>query len=91
MLDEFQFEADERVFSCYVATLGRKSEESWWWFSVSGDSNRYAPFRRLTSDTPADVQRARGFNSATDSLRRLLSGQCREHGPTRASPAAADR
>jgi hypothetical protein len=56
MLDEFQFEADERVFSCYVATLGRKSEESWWWFSVSGDSNRYAPFRRLTSDTPADVQ-----------------------------------
>jgi len=56
MLDAFQFESDERVFSCYVATRGAQSAESWWWFSVSGDANRYAPFRQLSSDTPADVQ-----------------------------------
>ena len=30
--------------------------ESWWWFSVSGDQQRYAPFRTSSSDTRKEVQ-----------------------------------
>ena len=30
--------------------------EDWWWFAVTGDAQRYAPFRAERGDTRASVQ-----------------------------------
>lgn len=33
-------------------------DESWWWFEVSGDNNRYAPFRGSPDDSEESVKGA---------------------------------
>ncbi len=30
--------------------------EAWWWFGVSGDKQRYAPFRAVAGDTQYAIQ-----------------------------------
>ena len=55
MIQGFEFNDAGRAYSC--TTEERKGAgESWWWFSVSGDGQRYAPFVALKSDTRASVQ-----------------------------------
>lgn len=56
MLKPFEFTADGRSFSCTVETRSGPEAESWWWFAVSGDGQRYAPFRAARSDTRESVQ-----------------------------------
>jgi hypothetical protein len=52
----FSFAEGDRKYQCHVerATAGRT--EAWWWFEVSGDSHRYAPFHAAASDTEASVR-----------------------------------
>jgi hypothetical protein len=52
----FDFVDGERSYTCQVAPLRRDGAEAWWWFGVSGDRNRYAPFRAETADTEATVR-----------------------------------
>ena len=45
MIGAFQFENEGRKYSCTVETPRGARTESWWWFSVTGDQQRYAPFQ----------------------------------------------
>ena len=52
----FDFEHDSKTYHCTVAPLRAQGGESWWWFNVSGDPNRYAPFHAAGSDTRESVK-----------------------------------
>ncbi|HYV96164.1 MAG TPA: hypothetical protein VE967_01770 [Gemmatimonadaceae bacterium] len=55
--DSFEFDDAGRSFVCSREVLRASSDEAWWWFRVSTDSqNRYAPFRAEAGDTKASVQ-----------------------------------
>lgn len=51
----FTFEADDRTFVCQIEG-GRTHVRQWWWFTVSGESHRFAPFQPDTEDTVWSVQ-----------------------------------
>ncbi len=57
MLNGFEFEDDGRTYSCSIEAQKTPVKESWWWFEVSGDAQRYAPFRAAGSDTKAQVRK----------------------------------
>jgi hypothetical protein len=52
---EFDFEADSRTYTCRVERRNELSEP-WWWFKVTGDKQRYAPFRASPDDTTYAIQ-----------------------------------
>ena len=54
--DEFSFEMDDQIVSCQSVSVAAPTADVWWWFSVSGDPSRYAPFRRSEDDCQATVQ-----------------------------------
>ena len=56
MTTAFEFVDGGRSYTCQVEPLGRDRPEAWWWFGVSGDRNRYAPFRVTQEDTEASVR-----------------------------------
>lgn len=56
MIKGFEFKDGDKSYVCTVEELRGPVEESWWWFSVSGDPQRYAPFRAASSDTRTSVQ-----------------------------------
>jgi hypothetical protein len=51
-----EFEDAGRTYTCRVDDTPGSRLSSWWWFSVSGDGHRYAPFRAAEDDTPASVR-----------------------------------
>jgi hypothetical protein len=53
MIKGFDFEHDSKTYHCSVEPL---RGDSWWWFNVSGDPNRYAPFHAAGSDTRDSVK-----------------------------------
>ena len=55
MIDAFAFEADDRKFECSIEKA-RPGREAWWWFNVSGDSQRHAPFQVADDDTRENVE-----------------------------------
>lgn len=56
MRGAFDFEDDGRTYACRVEEAGHGPREAWWWFTVSGDGGRYAPFRAAVGDTEASVR-----------------------------------
>ena len=56
MLAEFSFVHDDRTYTCAPAEGPGGEGEPWWWFTVTRDANRYAPFRAMSKDTRASVQ-----------------------------------
>lgn len=56
MTKSFSFADGDRKYQCRVerGTAGRT--EAWWWFEVSGDGHRYAPFHAAAGDTDASVR-----------------------------------
>ena len=52
----FTFEADGHTFVCSVETGRKPGDEPWWWFTVTGDAQRYAPFLAGADDTHDSVQ-----------------------------------
>jgi hypothetical protein len=57
MINGFEFEDAGRTYSCTVEAQKGPVRESWWWFSVTGDAQRYAPFRAANDDTRSQVQK----------------------------------
>lgn len=53
-LAQFTFEADDRTFVCQIE--GRSQLRQWWWFTVSGEAHRFAPFQPSAEDTLGSVQ-----------------------------------
>jgi len=56
MLEAFSFVHDGRTYACHAEGLSAGDGQSWWWFTVTRDSNRYAPFQATSRDTRASVQ-----------------------------------
>ncbi|MHB1222850.1 MAG: hypothetical protein ACYC2G_02205 [Gemmatimonadaceae bacterium] len=68
-MEAFDFEADGRTFTCSVEMARKPLAPSWWWFSVTGDRHRYAPFQFGGEDTEMTV-RARVLSYYRDLLDR---------------------
>ena len=56
MLAAFTFEEGGRTYTCTPEERGDPSRGSWWWFTVSDDSQRYARFEAKPGDTRKSVQ-----------------------------------
>jgi hypothetical protein len=56
MIKGFEFKDGDKSYVCTIEELRGPVEESWWWFSVNGDPQRYAPFHAASSDTRTSVQ-----------------------------------
>lgn len=54
--ESFSFEDAGRVFVCRIEEARRPHTPPWWWFTVSSDSHRYAPFHSSAGDTEDSVQ-----------------------------------
>ena len=56
MLTAFTFEEGGRTYECTPEKRGDPSRGSWWWFTVSNDSQRYARFEAAAGDTRSSVR-----------------------------------
>lgn len=56
MPESFVFAADGRTFTCSVETSAATRGEAWWWFTVTGDGQRYAAFRPTEGESRSSVQ-----------------------------------
>ena len=56
MLGAFSFEEGGRTYECTPEERGDPSRGSWWWFTVSDDSQRYARFEAAAEDTRSSVR-----------------------------------
>ena len=52
----FEFEEGGRVYRCCVEGERSARTGAWWWFDVSGDAQRYAPFHPEPGDTKNSVR-----------------------------------
>jgi hypothetical protein len=52
----FNFEDAGRTFACRIEEPRKPHTTAWWWFTVSSDSHRYAPFHSDAGDTEASVR-----------------------------------
>ena len=56
MLKAFSFENGGRSYTCRVEEPRGSRTQAWWWFDVSEDGQRYAPFEATEDDTEATVR-----------------------------------
>ena len=56
MIQGFEFEEEGRTYVCCVEARRATPDDAWWWFNVSGDRQRYAPFQAASADTRKAVQ-----------------------------------
>jgi hypothetical protein len=52
----FEFEEGGRTYRCSVEGERSSRAGAWWWFDVSGDAQRYAPFHPEPGDTKTSVR-----------------------------------
>jgi hypothetical protein len=55
-MDVVQFDDSGRTFTCESGSSPATPGVFWWWFTVSGESQRYAAFRVEPTDTAASVR-----------------------------------
>jgi hypothetical protein len=61
----FEFQHDGRRYCCSREARAGGARELWWWFTVSGDGQRYAPFEATAGEQQESVQeRVIAFHSA---------------------------
>jgi hypothetical protein len=72
MIKGFDFEHEGKTYHCSVEPLRAQGGQAWWWFNVSGDPNRYAPFHAAGNDTRESV-RTRIIEYYTNHLARRLA------------------
>ena len=53
---EVEFSAGDRTYRCAVQGKEGVGVGPWWWFEVTGDQSRYAPFRFEPTDSANTVQ-----------------------------------
>jgi hypothetical protein len=56
VIGAFRFEHAGRTYTCAKEKLLTPPAGTWWWFTVSSDSNRYAPFEAAAGDTPQSIR-----------------------------------
>ena len=50
-IEAFEFEHDGRTYICTPEARAGGKKEMWWWFRVSGDAQRYAPFEVVAGES----------------------------------------
>jgi hypothetical protein len=70
MVSNFRFVADGLAYTCSTGQAHPPQRDSWWWFVVAGDRQRYAPFRSTAGDTQESV-RSRVVEFYSNRLARL--------------------
>ena len=89
MIKAFEFQEDGRTYSCTVEKRRTPGAEAWWWFGVSGDGHRYAPFQAAKNDTQ-DTVRTRIVTYYREHLiRKATPPVARQHWASRGKAAAA--
>ena len=78
----FEFEEGGRLYRCCVEGERSARSGAWWWFDVSGDAQRYAPFHPEPGDTKNSV-RARIVDYYNALLARRAMPPTPRHGPGR--------
>ena len=56
MNDTFDFTEGGRTYNCSAEARAGARNEVWWWFRVSGDRHRYAPFHAVAGDSHMAVR-----------------------------------
>ena len=56
MIGAFAFEHSGRTFTCTAEERQTAPAGTWWWFAVSHDQQRYAPFEAVAGDTQHSVR-----------------------------------
>ena len=56
MREAFHFQVGWRTYSCHVEQQPGSGTDAWWWFVVTGDGHRHAPFRAAAGDTQESVR-----------------------------------
>jgi hypothetical protein len=56
MIGAFTFEQGGRTYSCSAQKRETPPAGTWWWFTVSSDPQRYAPFEAVKGDTQRSIQ-----------------------------------
>jgi hypothetical protein len=56
MISAFDFEDGGRKYTCTIEQHQAVPSDAWWWFGVTSDRQRYAPFRAASGDTRNSVQ-----------------------------------
>jgi hypothetical protein len=56
-MDELEFQEGDRTFTCKAASSPATVGTTWWWVSITGESQRYAAFRTEDGDTPRTVRK----------------------------------
>ena len=88
MIGPFKFEEGGRTFTCHIEEPRAARADAWWWFGVSGDQHRYAPFTAAKGDTQDNV-RTRVIAYYADLLaRRAMPAEARGHWARRGKTAA---
>lgn len=80
MIAAFSFFHDNRTYNCYPERREGEQSEMWWWFTVTHDQNRYAPFLARPSDTRASTQSRIVAYYANHLAHRQMSDQQRYRG-----------
>jgi hypothetical protein len=50
-IEAFEFEHGGRTYMCSPEARAGGKKEMWWWFRVSGDAQRYAPFEVVAGES----------------------------------------
>ncbi len=90
MLKAFTFENGGRTYNCRVEEPRGSRTQAWWWFDVSEDGQRYAPFEATEDDTEADVQERVMAYYDHLLVRRAEPPQQRQHWARRTKPATTE-
>jgi hypothetical protein len=56
MIGAFTFEQGGRTYTCTSEVRKADPPGTWWWFAVSRDQQRYAPFLAVAGDTQTSVR-----------------------------------
>lgn len=56
-MDGLEFQEGERTFKCKAESSPATVGTTWWWITITGESQRYAAFRTQDDDTPLKVKR----------------------------------
>lgn len=56
LIGAFDFEDGGRTYKCRVEKARATMTSAWWWFGVSGDNQRYAPFLADAADTEDSIR-----------------------------------
>jgi len=55
-MDFMEFEDNGRKLTCRSASSPATPGTTWWWVTITGESQRYAAFRTGAGDTPENLQ-----------------------------------